>query len=79
MANGPRDPSMSDDPAEGDGDSIGSCETAVEPTARNERVMSRLLGLQLAHAILGMEDDSLDELLGNLEVDRQLNLECSMS
>ena len=54
--------------AEGNGESIGSDKTAVEPTADSERVMSRLLGLQLAHTILDMEDDTSDELLGNLEV-----------
>ena len=67
----PRDPTWTATIAvEGDRESIGSCETAVEPTADSERVMSRLLGLQLAHAILGMEDDLLDELLGNLKINR---------
>ena len=42
-------------------------------------LLSRLIGLQLAHIILSIEDDLLDELLGNLKVNRELNLECSIS
>ena len=64
---------------EGDRDSIESCETTVEPIVDSKRVMLRLLGLQLAYTILGIENDSSDELLGNLKINRQLNLECSVS